>query len=98
SDETGREVQVLAADLGDRKALAGVESFLKNDASLSMLVNGAGVGAAGPLLHSNVDKMEEMIKLNISVLTRLTYAAAPGFVARARSSIFRRASLSAQKL
>ena len=39
SDETGRDVQVLAADLSDRKALASVESFLKEDASLSMLVN-----------------------------------------------------------
>ena len=87
SDETGREVQVLAADLSDRKALAGVESFLMKDASLRMLVNSAGVGAAGPLSHSNVDKMEEMITLNVSVLTRLTYAAAPGFVARGKGTI-----------
>ena len=45
SDETGREVQVLVADLSDRKALAGLESFLIEDATLSMLVNSAGIGA-----------------------------------------------------
>jgi short-subunit dehydrogenase len=31
--------------------------------------------------------MEEMIKLNVGVLVRLTYAAAPGFVARGRGTI-----------
>src|SRR5258708_19097963 len=87
SDETSRDVQVLAADLSDREALAGVESFLKEDASLSMLVNGAGVGASAPLLQSDADKMEKMIKLNVGVLVRLTYAAAPGFVARGKGTI-----------
>jgi uncharacterized protein len=87
SDETSRDVQVLAADLSDREALAGVESFLKEDASLSMLVNGAGVGASAPLLQSDADKMEKMIKLNVGVLVRLTYAAAPGFVAHGKGTI-----------
>ncbi len=35
-----------------------------------------------PLLGSDIDKMEDMIALNVGALTRLTYAAAPGFVAR----------------
>jgi uncharacterized protein len=87
SDETSRDVQVLAADLSDRKALASIESFLKEDASLSMLVNSAGIGASAPLLQSNADKMEEMIALNVNVLTRLVYAAAPGFVARGKGTI-----------
>jgi short-subunit dehydrogenase len=87
SDETRRDVQVLAADLSDREALAGIESFLKEDASLSMLVNSAGVGASAPLLQSDADKVEKMIKLNVGVLVRLTYAAAPGFVARGKGTI-----------
>jgi short-subunit dehydrogenase len=87
SDETSRDVQVLAADLSDREALAGIESFLKEDASLSMLVNSAGVGASAPLLQSDADKVEKMIKLNVGVLVRLTYAAAPGFVARGKGTI-----------
>jgi short-subunit dehydrogenase len=92
SDETGRDVQVLAADLSDRNALASVESFLKNDASLRMLVNSAGVGATAPLLRSDVDKMDEMIALNVSVLVRLTYAAALGLVARGKGAIINIAS------
>src|SRR5258708_30050896 len=87
SDETGRDVQVLAADLSDRKALASVESFLKEDASLSMLVNSAGIGAAAPFVQSDIARMEEMIALNVSVLTRLTYAAVSGFVSRGKGTI-----------
>jgi uncharacterized protein len=86
-DDTSRDVQVLEGDLRDRKALAGLESFLKEDASVSMLVNSAGIGSISPLLQSDTDKMEEMIELNVSVLVRLSYAAAPGFVARGKGTI-----------
>jgi uncharacterized protein len=58
-----------------------------------MLVNNAGVGAAAPMMHSDVDMMEEMIKLNVVALTRLTYAAAPAFAARGRGTIINIASI-----
>jgi uncharacterized protein len=58
-----------------------------------MLVNNAGVGAAAPLVDSDVDKMEAMIKLNVVALTRLTYAVAPGFVARGGGNIINIASI-----
>ena len=58
-----------------------------------MLVNNAGVGATAPLLASDVDKMEAMIALNVGALTRLTYAAAPGFVARGGGTIVNIASV-----
>ena len=52
-----------------------------------MLVNNAGTAALTPLLESNVDQMEAMIALNVTALTRLTYAAAPAFVARGGGTI-----------
>jgi len=42
SDRTGRAVEVLAADLGDRADLARVEKVLREDASITALVNNAG--------------------------------------------------------
>ena len=53
-----------------------------------MLVNNAGTASIAPLLNADVEKMTEMIDLNITALTRLTYAVAPlsSSVARARSS------------
>ena len=67
--------------------------MLKGDASITMLVNNAGVGATAPLLQSDVDAMESMITLNVNVLTRLAYAAAPAFVARGNGTIINIASI-----
>ena len=95
SDDTGRAVEVFVADLRKHEDLARVEGALKQDASLTMLVNNAGVGAAAPLLQSNVDLMEEMIKLNVVALMRLTYAAAPVFAARGHGAIINISSVAA---
>jgi uncharacterized protein len=87
TNETKRSVEVLPADLNDKGDLARVEETLKNDASITLLVNNAGIGTFAPLLNSDVNKMDEMISLNVSALTRLTYAVVPGFVARGTGTI-----------
>jgi short-subunit dehydrogenase len=91
-DETGRSVETITADLGDKADLARIEATLRTNPSIALLVNNAGVGATTPLLASDVEKMDEMIRLNVSALTRLTYAAAPGFVARGSGIIVNIAS------
>jgi short-subunit dehydrogenase len=91
--ETGRTVEVIAADLGDRADLAKVEAVLRSDARITTLVNNAGVGATAPLLQADVDKMSDMLTLNVDALMRLTYAAAPGFVARGGGTIINIASI-----
>jgi short-subunit dehydrogenase len=92
-DETGRTIEVVAADLSDNADLQRVESILRENTSIRTLVNNAGLGAAGPLLASNVNKMEEMIALNVTALTRLTYAAAPAFIERGGGTIINIASI-----
>jgi len=87
TNETRCAVEVLPADLSDTGDLARVEGVLKKDAGITLLVNNAGFGAATPLLNSDVNRMNEMIALNIGALTRLTYAAVPGFVARGTGTI-----------
>ena len=91
--ETGRSIDTIVADLNDRADLAKIETTLRGNAGITLLVNNAGVGAAGPLLNSDVEKMDEMIRLNVGALTRLTYAAVPGFVARDGGSIINIASI-----
>ena len=91
--ETGRTVEIVAADLTKPADLAQVETQLKTDSSITLLVNNAGVGATAPLLNADVEKMQEMIALNVTALTRLTYAAAPGFVARGTGTIINIASI-----
>jgi short-subunit dehydrogenase len=87
STQTRRSVEILDADLGDRTQLARVEAKLKQDASITLLVNNAGIGTHTPLLDSDADKMTQMIALNVAALTRLTYAAVPGFVARGHGAV-----------
>lgn len=93
SDETGRTVEVVAADLKDKADVRRVEQILRSDASITLLVNNAGVGAVMPLLGSPVDDMEDMITLNITALMRLAYAVAPGFVARGAGTVINIASI-----
>lgn len=92
-NETGRSVSVLAADLGNKTDLARIETILRDDRSITMLVNNAGTASVAPLLKADVDRMEDMIALNVVALTRLTYAAAPAFVARGAGTIINIASV-----
>jgi uncharacterized protein len=92
-NETGRSVTAITADLNDKADLARIEATLRTNASITLLVNNAGVGATAPLLDSDVEKMDEMIRLNVGALTRLTYAAVPGFVARRGGTIVNIASI-----
>ena len=91
--ETGRKVDVIAADLGASGDLRRIEHVLKTDEAITLLVNNAGFGGAAPLLEADVDRMQQMIDLNVTALMRLTYAAVPGFVARGGGSIINIASI-----
>jgi short-subunit dehydrogenase len=87
TSQTGRSVKVLRADLNNKLELAEVEATLRNDPSITMLVNNAGTASVAPLLNSDVEKMEDMIDLNVTALTRLIYAAVPAFVARRAGTV-----------
>jgi uncharacterized protein len=92
-EETGRSVTPLRADLNDKADLAKLERLVREDKDITMLVNNAGLGAVTPLLDTDVDKMNDLIALNVTALTRLTYAAAPALVARGRGTIINIASI-----
>lgn len=91
--ETGRKVDVLVADLAQAAQRARVEQRLRDDASLTLLVNNAGIGTAAKLLEADVEQMTHLIELNVTALTRLTYAAVPGFVARGRGAVINISSI-----
>jgi short-subunit dehydrogenase len=91
--DTGRSVETIAADLNDKADLAGIEATLRTNTNITLLVNNAGVGAAAPLVNSDVEKMDQMIRLNVLALTRLTYAVAPGLVTRGGGTIINIASI-----
>jgi uncharacterized protein len=92
---TGRTVEVLAADLTDKAALRTVEERLRSDKSITALVNNAGFGATASLVNSNIDDLENMIDLNVTALTRLTYAVLPGFLEKKRGVLINISSIAA---
>ncbi|HEY4367702.1 MAG TPA: SDR family oxidoreductase [Steroidobacteraceae bacterium] len=91
--ETGRNIEVFAADLSVRADLLRIEQRLQSDPSITMLVNNAGFGAATPLVDSDPDHLESMIQLNVIALTRLARAVAPAFVRRGTGAIVNIASI-----
>jgi short-subunit dehydrogenase len=87
SEDTGRSAEIIVADLGNRADLVHVEDRLRTDASITLLVNNAGVGVPTPFLAADIDKIDQMIELNVTALVRLTYAAMPGFVKRSKGAV-----------
>lgn len=93
SANTGRTVKALRADLTNKTDLAKVEGILITDDSISMLINNAGVGSVATVLDSDVNDMESMIALNITALTRLTYAILPIFADKNTGTIINISSI-----
>lgn len=91
--ETGRRVEVLAADLTATADLRRVEERLRTDERITLLLNNAGLGATATLIDSDPDQIDTMIQLNVVALTRLTRAVAPGFVARGGGALINIASI-----
>jgi short-subunit dehydrogenase len=91
--ETGRTIDVLAADLANTPDLAKVERLLCDDPRITMLVNNAGFGAVTPTVNSDTNEMSRMIALNVDALMRLTYAVVPGFVKRGTGTIINVSSI-----
>jgi len=94
---TGRKVDIIAADLGVNADLRRVEQRLASDGSIGLLVNNAGLGAVKPLIDSTPEELDTMINVNVTALTRLTRAVAPGLVARGEGAIINIASIVALK-
>jgi len=83
----GVSVETLPADLGDGEALARVETALRTDPAISLLVNNAGI--AGPTAFVGADPalVESLLRLNVVALTRLAGAAADAFAGRGKGII-----------
>jgi len=91
--ETGRKVEWLKADLTAKADLAEVERRLREDKSLTLLVNNAGMSVSGTLVDGDIDRFQAMLELNVIAPTRLAAAAARNFVTRKTGAIVNIASV-----
>ena len=79
-EESGVAVDVLQADLTKPGDLAAVETRLRDDTRIGILINNAGMGQAGSFVQQTAEGIERLITLNTTALTRLAAAVAPRFV------------------
>ncbi|MFB9951077.1 SDR family NAD(P)-dependent oxidoreductase [Rhizobium puerariae] len=93
SRENGVNAEVLRADLTQRADVLAVEKRLREDGSIRLFVNNAGIGPQGPLLKSDPDYLDRMVDLNVTAANRLAVAAAQTFAARGEGAIINTASV-----
>jgi short-subunit dehydrogenase len=60
---------------------------LRTDASITVLVNNAGIAMSGDLASADPDRLESMIQLNVLAPSRLALAVIPGFVERGNGTL-----------
>lgn len=91
--ETGRNVEVIAADLTDGDDLDRVARRIASDEAITVLVNNAGMSLNGGLLDNDAAAIERLIALNVTAPALLASAAGKAFRARRRGAIINIASV-----
>lgn len=89
--KTGKQPEVIVADLSDRSDVARLETRLAQS-DIGMLVNNAGIGGMSDFVKSDIAEIENMIAVNVTALTRLSHAAASAMKAAGRGTIVNVAS------
>ena len=91
--ETGVRIDVLPADLTDAADLGRVEARLREDPRIGLLVNNAGAAGHGGFAASDVNAIDELVRLNVVAVTRLACAVIPRFLADGDGAIVNMASV-----
>lgn len=91
--QTGVEIEIIVADLTKPGDLAKVEARLRDQRDVGILINNAGAAAPGGFETSDVEAQDNLIKLNITALTRLGAAVIPRFLAQGQGAIVNIASV-----
>lgn len=70
-------IDVIQADLTQSSDLATVEARLRDDSSITLLVNNAGAAQSGSFIEQSTDSVANLVALNTTALVRLASAIAP---------------------
>jgi short-subunit dehydrogenase len=95
SSDTGRNVEIVVADLAVTDGVAAVEKVLRDNPSITLLVNNAGMARTSSFLDLDPDVAEQMIRLNVTAPTRLAQAAGRKFSNLGAGTIINIASITA---
>jgi short-subunit dehydrogenase len=70
-------IDVIPADLTQLGDLTTVESRLRDDARIGILVNNAGAALSGQFIEQSTESIAQLVALNTTALVRLASAIAP---------------------
>jgi uncharacterized protein len=94
--ELGGDVHVFAADLAKEGAAASLIAELGAEGlGVGTLINNAGFGLGGKFAERPLDRLSEMIELNVRALTELCHLVLPAMRARGAGAILNVASTAA---
>jgi short-subunit dehydrogenase len=85
--ETGVVAEAFKADLTAPADVAALETRLREDKSIEILINNAGAATWGSFLEQSGEGLAKLIDLNVTALTRLSAAIAPRLAAAGRGAI-----------
>ncbi|HEY8160661.1 MAG TPA: SDR family oxidoreductase [Methylocystis sp.] len=85
--EAGVAIDIIQADLTRPDELAVVETRLRDDARIGVLVNNAGTALGGSFIEQSTDDVARIVALNTTALLRLASAVAPRFVRAGEGAI-----------
>ncbi len=84
----GCNVITVACDLSDPESLLSLLAKLEaEEFAPDLLVNNAGLGDHGVIADADLDRINDMIDVNIRALTLLTRAVLPGMIRRGRGIV-----------
>jgi uncharacterized protein len=83
----GVDVEVLVADLVDSEGCRTVEKRLAAGPPIDLLVNNAGFSLNKRFLTGDIEAEEDMLRILVRAVLRLTRAAVPGMVARGHGAV-----------
>ncbi|KQM23899.1 MULTISPECIES: SDR family NAD(P)-dependent oxidoreductase [unclassified Sphingomonas] len=86
-DQTGESVEVVRADLATEANIAAVETRLRDDATIGVLINNAGLSIAGSFDTQPSADLARLVAVNATAVMRLAHAVAPRFVAAGEGAI-----------
>lgn len=75
--DNGVMIDIIRADLTKADELAAVETRLRDDARIGILVNNAGTAIGGSFVEQSTDDVARLVALNTTALLRLASAIAP---------------------
>jgi uncharacterized protein len=78
---------IIQADLTQPAELATVETRLRDDARIGILVNNAGTAIGGSFIEQSTDDVARLVALNTTALLRLASAIAPRLAAAGEGAI-----------